>query len=186
VLQVFVQLNGGTEPVRVSVPPSGQQFVAASGPGHGRKVHFWWPVDRLAAEDKGAESVLRLLAPNLDRVWVGRDLAGAQLQPVFSGPVVECGFDGQIISLTAMEPVQARASGEGPYPPAGGVREPVQPIAPVPPPAAVQQPVPPAPVQPQPQVPPVAASQVPEAGAGLTRVTGGVLTGVREMQPQAS
>lgn len=132
-LRVFVYLSGRRESVEVTVRPAGQQL---GGFQQGRKAHFWWTYEELEKNDPDAARVLRCLVPGLDRVWVGRDLPDqAQVQQVFDGAVVECGFDPQMVSLTAVEaPRQAYP----PQPPPSGVREPVQPpVTPQPPEGAV-------------------------------------------------
>jgi hypothetical protein len=130
VLRVFVVLNGTHQPLEVTVPPSGQNLVAAAPqPGAGRKAHFWWTLEELEQKNPEAASALRMLAPNLDRLWVGRDLApGQQLQSVFDGTVVECGHDPAMVSVTAMEPPPPRPAAAPPQAPGGGVREPVRPM----------------------------------------------------------
>lgn len=117
---MFAHINGGQEQVAISVPPAGQQLVSLQS---GRKAHFWWPVDQLAGTDEEGFRVLRYVVPNMDLIIVGRETP-VGWQVVFKGAVVECGYDGQTVSVTALEHAQPKPP-QGPPP--GGVREPVVP-----------------------------------------------------------
>lgn len=138
-LRVFVCVNGSQAPVEVQVRPGGQNLMVA--PNGQRKVHFWWSLADLEEGDRQAAVLLRQLVPGVDRVWVGRDPVeghpGGQLQQAFDGGVVECGYDQQMVSLTAVEPPRAP---QPPSPPSGGVREPLDP-PPVAPSGGQQEPV---------------------------------------------
>lgn len=125
-LRVFVCLGGTQSPVEIRVRPGGQNLmVAPNGQG---KAHFWWSLADLEGDPGQAAALLRQLVPGVDRVWVGRDPVGdqlgGQLQQAFDGGVVECGYDQQVVSLTAVEPPRAP---QPPAPPSGGVREPLHP-----------------------------------------------------------
>lgn len=177
-LRVFLKINGSPTPVEVTVAASGQNLVAAGPGGAGRKAHFWWTLAELEAQDAQAAGTLAVLAPNLDMVWVGRDLGGSQLQEVFSGTVVECGHDQQMVSLTAMEPPRQAAP---PQTPGGGVREPLRPAPSGPGPSFVPVPGPGAPPPPVPAPGQDARLDVftspdRQTGGETTATTGGALS----------
>ena len=141
-LRVFVYLGGGPDHVEVKCRAAGQSLAALR---EGRKAHFWWTAEDID-QDPGVAAVLRSLAPNLDRLWVGRDFGnGGNMQAVFDGTLVECGYDMSMVSLTGIEPPRQPFP---PAPPQGGVREPVRPVPTGPgpestPPPVREQPVPP-------------------------------------------
>lgn len=135
-LKVFAHVNGGQEQVEVRLPPAGQQLASLQA---GRKVHFWWRQEELAGVDPDGHRVLSYLVPNMDLIIVGRETP-VGWQVVFKGAVVESGFDGQTLSVTALEPSRPTPPQS---PPAGGVREPVVPGGPTGPQRLVEGPPPP-------------------------------------------
>lgn len=124
-LRVFVYLGGSSQnPMEVKARPAGHALAALKD---GRKAHFWWAAQDLPEEEAGAASFMRSLVPNVDRLWVGRDLGnGSALLPVFDGMVVEASYDPSMVSVTALEPQR-----QDPYPPVavnGGAREVLRPV----------------------------------------------------------